>query len=91
LLTRIKAGPVVQKGLRLRSCISNDFQTTKEADMAIFDPLTLNYTSEYGDPHHYYEDMAYVLVNGRPVISEGNFTDEKPGLVLKRTGPINSR
>jgi N-acyl-D-aspartate/D-glutamate deacylase len=56
------------------------------ADMAIFDPWTLNYTSEYGDPHHYSEGMAYVLVNGRPVISEGDFADEMPGLVLKKSG-----
>jgi N-acyl-D-aspartate/D-glutamate deacylase len=55
-----------------------------QADMAIFDPWTLNYTSEYADPHHYSEGMIYVLVNGRLVISEGNFTDEKPGVVLKK-------
>jgi N-acyl-D-amino-acid deacylase len=56
-----------------------------KADVAIFDPWTLNYTSEYGDPHHYSEGMAHVLVNGRPVISEGGFTDERPGSVLKKT------
>jgi hypothetical protein len=30
--------------------------------------------------------MAYVLVNGRPVISEGDFADEMPGLVLTKSG-----
>ncbi len=55
------------------------------ADMAIFDPWSLNYTSKYGDPHHYSEGMAYVLVNGRPVISEGSFTEEMPGAVLRKS------
>lgn len=56
------------------------------ADMAIFDPWALNYTSDYGDPHHYSTGMAYVLVNGRPVISEGDFTEEMPGAVLRKSG-----
>jgi N-acyl-D-amino-acid deacylase len=54
------------------------------ADLVIFDPARIRDRATYTDPHHLAEGMAYVLVNGVPVIAEGTFTDALPGQVLRK-------
>jgi N-acyl-D-amino-acid deacylase len=54
------------------------------ADINIFDPARVRDAATYTDPHRLAEGMAYVLVNGVVVLSDGRFTDALPGVVLKR-------
>lgn len=54
------------------------------ADIAVFDPARVRDRATYTDPHQMAEGMDYVLVNGVPVISEGRFTDARPGKVLRK-------
>ena len=39
----------------------------------------------YVDPHQLAEGMAYVLVNGQPVVADGKFTTALPGKVLRKS------
>ena len=54
------------------------------ADIAVFDPAALRERATYADPHQMSEGMWMVLVNGRPVIENGGFTGQRPGIVLRR-------
>lgn len=54
------------------------------ADIVVFDPAAVVERSTYTDPHQLAEGMAYVLVNGAVVVSNGTFTSALPGQVLRR-------
>jgi len=55
------------------------------ADLAVFDLAAIRDRATYDDPHQVAEGMAWVLVNGVPVIANGKFTEALPGKVLSRT------
>ncbi|MGE3539100.1 MAG: amidohydrolase family protein [Candidatus Tectimicrobiota bacterium] len=52
------------------------------ADVVLFNPETINERSSYEDPRQYPEGIAYVFVNGAPVITEGQRTGARPGQLL---------
>ena len=52
------------------------------ADITIFDAATVRDVATFEDPKHYSTGIRYVLVNGRPVVSGGRITDERPGRPL---------
>jgi N-acyl-D-amino-acid deacylase len=54
------------------------------ADLAVFDLDQVRDRATYADPHQMAEGMAWVLVNGVPVIADGKFTDALPGQVLRK-------
>ena len=54
------------------------------ADLAVFDLAAIRDRATYDDPHQVAEGMAWVLVNGIPVIANGKFTEVLPGKVLSR-------
>ena len=54
------------------------------ADLAIFDPANVKDRATYTNPHQLAEGMDWVLVNGEPVIADGQFTTAVPGRVLRR-------
>ena len=54
------------------------------ADVAVFNLANVRDVAEYTDPHHYSEGMVHVFVNGVPTISDGGFTGERPGRVLRK-------
>lgn len=56
------------------------------ADVTVFDPSTIQDVATYNDPLHYSRGVKYVFVNGRPVISNGKITDERPGRALRGSG-----
>ena len=53
------------------------------ADLAIFDPTTVQDNATYKDPHHYATGFQYVLVNGVEVIKNGEHTGATPGMPLR--------
>lgn len=53
------------------------------ADIVVFDAEKVRDVSTFNDPHHYAEGFHHVLVNGVPVIKDGQLTDARPGKVLR--------
>ena len=54
------------------------------ADIVVFDPEKVQDISTYKDPHHYAAGIPYVLVNGIPVIVNGEHTGAKAGKALRQ-------
>lgn len=56
------------------------------ADLVVFDPDRIRETSTFDDPHQLAEGMRHVLVNGVPVIRDGEATDARPGRFIRGPG-----
>jgi N-acyl-D-amino-acid deacylase len=52
------------------------------ADVVAFDAGRVADHATYTDPHRYATGVAHVLVNGTPVLRDGEHTDARPGRVL---------
>jgi N-acyl-D-amino-acid deacylase len=53
------------------------------ADIVVFDAEKVRDLAEYKDPHHYATGVPYVIVNGVPVIKDGEHTGNKAGMALR--------
>jgi N-acyl-D-amino-acid deacylase len=58
------------------------------ADVVIFDPATIRDLATFDNPNQLSQGMAYVLVNGVPVIDQGKMTGALPGRVLRGSGYV---
>src|SRR5580692_10078701 len=56
------------------------------ADIVVFDPATIADRSTFSSPNQTAVGMRWVLVNGVPVIADGQMTGAKPGQVLRGPG-----
>ncbi len=56
------------------------------ADLVIFNPASIRDRATYKHPQHFSQGMAWVLVNGVPVIRAGKMTGALPGKVLHGPG-----
>jgi N-acyl-D-amino-acid deacylase len=56
------------------------------ADVVVFDPATIQDHATYEKPHQYATGVIHVLVNGVPVIRNGEHTGAKPGQVVRGPG-----
>ena len=56
------------------------------ADVAVFDPGKVQDHATYGDPHRYATGMVHVLVNGVPVLRDGEHTGATPGRFVHGPG-----
>jgi N-acyl-D-aspartate/D-glutamate deacylase len=54
-----------------------------KADVVVFDPRKVQDRSTYEDPHHFSEGVAHVIVNGKPVLRDGQMTGALPGRLLR--------
>jgi N-acyl-D-amino-acid deacylase len=66
-----------------------DRGTLKEgffADIAIFDPATIQDNATYAEPHQYATGVKHVIVNGEPVLLNGEHTGATPGKFVKGPG-----
>ena len=57
------------------------------ADIVIFDPETVIDRATFLEPHRYPDGIAYVLVNGIAVVDAAEYTDVRPGKVLRHAAP----
>jgi len=53
------------------------------ADVVVFDPEKVGDPSTYQAPHRYAVGFVHVLVNGTPVIRDGELTGARPGRALR--------
>ncbi len=56
------------------------------ADVVVFDPATIADHATYEDPHRYATGVRHVLVNGTPVLCDGEHTGATPGRVVRGRG-----
>ena len=56
------------------------------ADVVVFDPATIADRSTFSSPNQLAVGMRWVLVNGVPVIADGQMTGATPGQVLRGPG-----
>lgn len=54
-----------------------------KADLVVFDPESVRARSTYEDPHHFSEGVDHVIVNGTPVLLDGDMTDDLPGRIIR--------
>ncbi len=54
------------------------------ADLVVFDPAKIQDHATFEKPHQYSTGVVHVLVNGTPVIKDGNHTGATPGRVVLR-------
>jgi dihydroorotase/N-acyl-D-amino-acid deacylase len=58
------------------------------ADVLVFDPAKVHDVATYENPNQFSVGMDYVLVNGVPVIADGQMTNALPGKVLHGPGYV---
>ena len=67
----------------------------KVADVMVFNPDNYSYPtpaeSDPNDPHPVAKGVAHVVVNGVPVLVDGQLTKQKPGKVLPVAGESSDR
>ena len=56
------------------------------ADLAIFDPATIQDHATFEDPHQFATGMVHVIVNGKIVLQDGEHTGARPGRVVRGPG-----
>jgi len=56
------------------------------ADVVVFDPATVQDHATFEEPHQYSTGMVHVLVNGVPVLRDGEHTGATPGRVVRGPG-----
>lgn len=72
--------PASNLGLKDRGLIREGMA----ADLVIFDAEKIIDKADYANPHQYPEGISHVIVNGQPVVMDGEHTGNKPGKALFR-------
>lgn len=60
------------------------------ADIVVFDPAAARDTADYAGPHRLAEGFSHVIVNGTPVLAEGQLTGNRSGRFLPRDASSTS-
>ena len=77
---RMTSLPADNFGLRDRGRLTDGAY----ADIAVFDAATVADRATYEQPHQHAVGIRHVVVNGRAVVRDGEFTSETPGRRLRR-------
>ena len=78
-IRRMTSFPAANLGLADRGSLAVGYH----ADVVAFDPLTIRDHATYERPHQYATGVRHVLVNGTPVLLDGEHTDARPGRVVR--------
>jgi N-acyl-D-amino-acid deacylase len=73
---------------RMRLTDRGVLKTGMWADIVVFDPATVHDVATFENPNQLSQGMAYVLVNGVPVIDNAKMTGALPGKVLRGPGYV---
>jgi N-acyl-D-amino-acid deacylase len=79
-IRRLTALPADNLGLTERGRL----QVGHFADIAVFDPATIRDHATYADPHQYATGVQHVIVNGVPVLMDGEHTGATPGRAIRK-------
>ncbi|MBX7184154.1 MAG: amidohydrolase family protein [Vicinamibacteria bacterium] len=77
-IRRLAALPAQNLGLDRRGLLKEGMF----ADVVAFDPLTVGDRATFEEPHQYSVGMKHVVVNGIPVLVDGEHTGTRPGRAL---------
>lgn len=81
-IRRLTSLPAANLGLKDRGTL----KAGAFADVVAFDPATIEDKATYEQPHQYAVGMRHVVVNGVPVLRDGEHTGATPGRALKGSG-----
>ncbi|MDH3362385.1 MAG: D-aminoacylase [Gammaproteobacteria bacterium] len=81
-IRRLTSLPADNLKIRRRGVLQKDYY----ADVVIFDPQTVQDHATFAEPHKYSSGVQHVLVNGVPVLMDGEHTGATPGRFLKGPG-----
>jgi N-acyl-D-amino-acid deacylase len=81
-IRRLTSLPAENLRLRDRGRLAPGFH----ADLVVFDPATITDRATFEQPHQLATGMRHVLVNGMPVLRDGEHTGATPGQVLRGPG-----
>ncbi len=79
---RLTSFPAANLGIRDRGLVHAGMM----ADLAIFDPATIADKATYANPQQFAVGMRHVLVNGQPVLLDGEMTSARPGRAVLGPG-----
>jgi N-acyl-D-amino-acid deacylase len=79
---RLTTLPAATLKLQDRGALREGFH----ADVAVFDPVSIQDHATYANPHRYATGMLHVFVNGVPVLLHGEHTGATPGRVVRGPG-----
>jgi N-acyl-D-amino-acid deacylase len=82
VVRRLTLLPATNMGLRDRGALKIGYH----ADIAMFDPATINDRATYAKPQQYAVGMRHVFVNGVQVLKDGEHTGAAPGMVVRGRG-----
>ncbi len=81
-IRRLTSFPARNLGIRERGRLEAGYF----ADIAIFDPATVTDHATFAEPHRYSTGVSHVLVNGVPVLEDGEHTGATPGRFVRGPG-----
>jgi N-acyl-D-amino-acid deacylase len=79
---RLTSLPAEVLSLRRRGHLATGYH----ADIVVFDPATITDHATFEQPHQYATGVVHVLVNGVPVLRDGEHTGALPGRVVRVPG-----
>ena len=82
IVRRMTSFPAENLGLDRRGALVRGHY----ADVVAFDPATIQDHATYERPHAYATGMRHVVVNGTPVLVDGDHTGAAPGRVVRGRG-----
>jgi N-acyl-D-amino-acid deacylase len=81
-IRRLTSFPAANLGISDRGALQEGYF----ADLAIFDPAAVQDHATFAAPHQYATGVRHVIVNGVPVLLDGEHTGAKPGRFVKGPG-----
>ena len=79
---RLTSFPAANLGITDRGLVKPGMM----ADLAIFDPATITDKATFDNPQQFAVGMRHVLVNGQPVLLNGEMTSARPGRAVRGPG-----
>ena len=81
---RLTSLPAANLGIERRGTLARGML----ADVVAFDPSRIRDHATYERPHQYATGVVHVLVNGEPVLRDGEHTGARPGRVVRGKGAV---